>query len=597
MRTVVEILLVVTSLSNPTEVQRAKPSGEAIVPADAELELLFTRRAPIAGGLTEGPAAAPDGRIYFTDIPVGKDRGMILAFDPASGETAVFTDDSGKANGLMVDLEGRLVACEGADDGGRQVSRWDLKTRARTTLADRFRGKRFNAPNDLAIDLMGRIYFTDPRYLGDEDRELAARAVYRIEAGGEVIEVTREVEKPNGIILSPDQRTLYVVDHNNGTDRIDPQAPPPAKGAMAIYAFPLGPDGLVEGPRRTLIDFGSEDGCDGMTVDTLGNLYLTARSLQRPGVLVVDAQGKELAFIPTGPPQPGAKEPAGLPSNCVFGLGDEANRLYVTVDKSLYRIRLKTRGIHAFEHAALKAFRDQLVSIRPGRDGFPAVFSMGRDGASAAEAPAHRVALEHDFAIARYEVTQNLWGAVMGRNPSRWPGPRNSVENLSFDEAMEFCRRATSRLRELSLIRADEAIRLPTEAEWEYCARAGAPTLYSFGDDAAKLGDHGWFNGNAKGNDPPVGAKAPNPWGLYDVHGYLWEWCLDPWHPDYRGAPAGAAAWTDGGEAAVRVLRGGSWKDPAEALTSSARRPGPAASRDDAVGLRCVLAGAASSGR
>ena len=88
--------------------------------------------------------------------------------------------------------------------------------------------------------------------------------------------MTHDVEKPNGIAISPDQKTLYVADHNNGTDRIDPTAPPPKKGAMKVYAFPLGSDGLVNGPRKILVDFGEEEGSDGMTVDTEGRIYLAA---------------------------------------------------------------------------------------------------------------------------------------------------------------------------------------------------------------------------------------------------------------------------------------------------------------------------------
>jgi gluconolactonase len=319
--------------------------AEPIVPANAELELLFTRSVPIQGGLTEGAAVAPDGKIYFTDIPVGPDKGLIMVFDPATKETSVFTDDSGKANGLMFDAQGRLVACEGSDEGGRCVSRWDIATKKKEIVADRYQGKRFNAPNDLAIDLAGRIYFTDPRYLGDEPRELEHRAVYRIAQDGTVVEVTHEVEKPNGIAISPDQKTLYVADHNNGTDKIDPTKPLPAEGAMKIYAFPLGKDGLVSGPRRTIWDFGHDRGCDGMTVDTKGNLYLTARG-KDPGVLIIDPAGKKLALISTRLPSPDPNKPAGLPSNCDFGIGAEKNVLYITVDTSLYRMRLNAEGWH-----------------------------------------------------------------------------------------------------------------------------------------------------------------------------------------------------------------------------------------------------------
>ena len=336
----------VLGMALPVAAQTAKTAEKPIVPPGAKLELLFTRSAPIQGGLTEGAAVAPDGSIYFSDIPFGNDKGQILRFDPRTKKTTVFTDDSGKSNGLMFDARGNLIACEGSDGGGRRVSRWDVKTGKRETIADRYQGKRFNACNDLCIDEKGRIYFTDPRYLGTETRELEHRAVYRIDTDGQVVEVTHDIEKPNGIAISPDQKTLYVADHNNGTDRIDPTAPHPKLGAMKVYAFPLGSDGLVDGPKRTLIDFGDEEGSDGMTVDVDGNIYLAARAPSRPGVLILNPEGKELGFIPTGPSQPGVKEPKGLPSNVDFGIGDESNMLYITVDKSLYRIPLNAKGYH-----------------------------------------------------------------------------------------------------------------------------------------------------------------------------------------------------------------------------------------------------------
>lgn len=323
-------------------------ADSAIIPEGAKLELLFTRSADIHGGLTEGPAAAPDGSIYFTDIPFDKDHGMILRFDPKTMKTTVFSDDSGKANGMKFDAQGNLIACEGADYGGRRISRWNVATKNRETITDHFQGKRFNSPNDLDIDDKGRIYFTDPRYSGPESRELEHRAVYRVDADGAVVEVTHEVEQPNGIALSPDNKTLYVIDHNSGAEvvNLDPNATPPKTGAMKVYAFPLGSDGLVDGSRKTLLDFGAENGCDGMRVDSEGRLFLASRTLKRPGILVVDPSGKELAFLPTGAPnQHDAKPPKGIPTNCEFGVGDDSNMLYVTVDKSLYRVRLNTKGL------------------------------------------------------------------------------------------------------------------------------------------------------------------------------------------------------------------------------------------------------------
>ena len=175
--------------------------------------------------------------------------------------------------------------------------------------------------------------------------------------------------------------------------------------------------------------------------------------------------------------------------------------------------------------ALLKTFVEELVLITPGEGKFPASFQMGaKEGGDASEQPQHEVAFKYKFAIAKYEMPQNLYEAVMGTNPSRWKGPRNSVEMMSWKEANDFCQKITQQLRDRKLIGADEVIRLPTEAEWEYCCRAGTTTKYSFGDEAqqpgdvapkaTRLGEYGWHTGNAAGNDPPVGALKPNPWGL-----------------------------------------------------------------------------------
>ena len=237
----------------------------------------------------------------------------------------------------------------------------------------------------------------------------------------------------------------------------------------------------------------------------------------------------------------------------------------------------------------LKTFRQEFVAITAGKGKFPKSFAMGRkEGGRDNERPVHEVTFNYDFHIAKYEVPQNLWESVMGSNPSRWKGPRNSVEMLTFDEAEQFCRRVTELMRAAKLIEKNQAVRLPSEAEWEYVARAGTKTTYSFGDSEAKLGDYGWFTGNAAGNDPPVGAKKPNAWGLYDIHGYLWEWCTDLAHESYEKAPKDGSPRKKGA-AAKRVLRGGSWKDKAPLCTSTFRLTVAAALKDDAVGLRCVL--------
>ncbi len=327
-----------------------KPTGDRIVSPDAKLELLFTRSAKIEGGLTEGPAVAPDGSIYFSDIPFGKDDGKIMRFDPKTKKTTVFAEDSGKSNGMIFDRDGNLLVAEGADYGGICVSKWNVKTKQRTVVADKYMGKRFNAPNDICVDAQGRIYFTDPKYLGHEKRELEHRAVYRIDRDGSVHEATHETVKPNGIALSPDGKTLYVGNNDNGSDDVtQPGAKP---GVMNIEAYGVKADGSL-GKRRVLLDFGEKGGCDGMCVDAKGHVYLTIREPKRPGVMVIDPAGKEVAFIPTGPANQSTvgadgskKEPIGMPSNVEFGIGDEINVLYITVDKGLYRVPLKAKGFH-----------------------------------------------------------------------------------------------------------------------------------------------------------------------------------------------------------------------------------------------------------
>jgi formylglycine-generating enzyme required for sulfatase activity len=232
----------------------------------------------------------------------------------------------------------------------------------------------------------------------------------------------------------------------------------------------------------------------------------------------------------------------------------------------------------------LKTFRDEFIEITPGKGKFPAEVAVG-------EGKTTKVTLGKPLHVAKYEVPQNLWEAVMGDNPSKWKGPRNSVEMLDFDDAQEFCAKVTRHLRAAKLIAENQVVRLPSEAEWEYCARAGTTTRFSFGDDIAKINEYAWHTGNAAGNDPPVGAKAPNPWGLYDVHGYLWEWCSDVWTDDVTKLPADGKPYRAEGDAAkIGVLRGGSWKDKPDDLASGHRRRADRSLADDAVGLRCVLA-------
>jgi gluconolactonase len=287
----------------------SRGGDDIIVPTGARLEKLWSE-----GEFTEGPAQGPDGCIYFSDI-----GNRIMKFDPANKKTSEYRKPSGRANGLDFDLEGRLVAAEGANTGGnRRVTLTEKDGKIRI-LADRWKGKRFNSPNDLTIDRKGRIYFTDPRYVGDEPREIDVEGVYRIDPDGTVTQIISDVPKPNGIILSPDMKTLYLAQSDPGRKQL-------------LLAYVLKEDGTV-GAQRVLHDFGKNRGIDGMCIDVKGNIYGAAGQGETGGVYVFDPDGKRLAFIPV--PE--------APSNCVFG-GRDRKMLYVTAGRSLYRIHLSVAG-------------------------------------------------------------------------------------------------------------------------------------------------------------------------------------------------------------------------------------------------------------
>ncbi len=241
------------------------------------------------------------------------------------------------------------------------------------------------------------------------------------------------------------------------------------------------------------------------------------------------------------------------------------------------------------EEQILKRFAEEFVVLTPGRGQYPASFAMGSATGPAEEMPRHTVTFQRPFAVGRYEVTQELYEVVMGVNPSRWKGTRNAVEMVSWPEAKKFCQKATTLLHRRKLLAPTEEIRLPTEAQWEYACRAGSTTAYAFGADAAKLGDYAWFRDNSKGYDPPVGAKKPNAWGLYDMHGYNWEWCEDDWQPNYVGAAADGSP-RKAPRSGEKVIRGGSWAHPADACRSAFREHRPAGHQSDTIGFRCVRA-------
>jgi len=167
------------------------------------------------------------------------------------------------------------------------------------------------------------------------------------------------------------------------------------------------------------------------------------------------------------------------------------------------------------------------------------------------EGPVHTVKIEKAYYLGKYEVTQKQWREVMGTNPSNLKGDDLPVVLISWNDAQEF-------IKKLNEKESTDKYRLPSEAEWEYAARAGTTTRYSFGNDDSDLGDYAWYYSNSGSGTHQVGQKQPNPWGLYDMHGNVWELVQDKWHSDYYGAPTDGSAW-ESGSSYYCVKRGSSW--------------------------------------
>lgn len=212
-------------------------------------------------------------------------------------------------------------------------------------------------------------------------------------------------------------------------------------------------------------------------------------------------------------------------------------------------------------------------------------FMMGCDrnfeNCSDSETPQHRVSIPKPFYLGKYEVTQAEWVAVMGSNPSKFKRETNPVENVSWNDAQEFVRRLNSR-------EGTNKYRLPTEAEWEYAARAGSTTAYSFGYDARQLGNYAWYLDNSSESSHSVGQLQPNQWGLYDMHGNAWEWVQD-WYGECYYANSSGTDPKGPGSGEYRVLRGGSWFSFARICRSADRNYGRQDDRGDGNGLRLAF--------
>jgi neutral ceramidase len=295
-RVVSHVLALARSLAEPSAVTDGLPVAR---PIWAE------------GAFNEGPTQGPDGALWFTDIP----RDRILRI--SSGNVHEVRRPSGKANGLVFDDRGRLIACEGADGGARRVTRTELDGSI-VVLAEKFRGQRLNSPNDVTIDSEGRVYFSDPRYVGTEPRELDIEGVYRVQGPGEEPElVIDDAGRPNGLAVSPEGDTLYVSDTS----------------VQTLLAYRLTPRGKL--PRIGVVfDFRGGRGVDGMEVDSLGNIFAAAGSGPLSGLWVISPRGELLEFVPL-------PEAA---TNCAFG-GVDGRSVYITSERSVHRVRTRVPGL------------------------------------------------------------------------------------------------------------------------------------------------------------------------------------------------------------------------------------------------------------
>lgn len=285
------------------------------IPTHARLERLYQGTT-----FSEGPAVDAAGKVYFSDCQENR----ILVYHPETRETKIWKEPSGRANGMNFDAQGRLVTCcDGKDGGASAVWRWEHDGTF-TVLASHYQGKKLNSPNDLCFDQRGNIYFTDPRYGYRHDVEQDCMAVYRINIEGSLERVIDDLETPNGILLTPDNNTLYLVDNN-----------PDPGGARTLleYRNAGGVGDAKWQQARVLHDFGEGRGGDGMVLDIEGNIYLTAGTDERAGVYIFDPNGSQLGFIPTGE----------APGNCTFG-GRDLRTLYITATSSLYAIELAIPG-------------------------------------------------------------------------------------------------------------------------------------------------------------------------------------------------------------------------------------------------------------
>lgn len=269
----------------------------------------------VQGGFefTEGPASDGRGNLYFSDIPANR----IYQLD-STGKVSVFLEPSNHTNGLMVNRQGKLFACE---MDGRIVS-IDVPNKQVTTVVATHGDKRFNAPNDLVLDQAGGVYFTDPRFRAPMPWPQEKEAVYYCDAQGKVARLADNLPAPNGVILSVDEKTLYVIPSLQKEMMAYPVQSPGKLGEGKVFCSLKQKEGAT----------GPGGGGDGLTIDSKGNLYITSAL----GLQVFDPQGKLLGII----------EFPEQPANCTFG-GKGNKTLFVTARTSLYSVEMEAQG-HQF---------------------------------------------------------------------------------------------------------------------------------------------------------------------------------------------------------------------------------------------------------
>ena len=279
---------------------------------------------------TEGPLWHPEGHLLFVNNRINR----IYRLEPG-GEPEVIRENSGAANGLTFDLQGRLIMCEGDN---RQITRMEPDG-SLTVIADRLDGKRLNRPNDVVCRSDGSIYFTDPGgRLSPADREIGFNGVHRIAPNGTVSTVITDLESPNGLTFSPDERILYA----DNTRRDDECVQEKERGEVCthqyIRAYDVAPDGSLSNSRIFANMPSAEDGVpDGMKVDTDGRVYCTGSE----GVWVFEPNGNHVGII---------RLPE-IPANCAWGDADYRT-MYFTARSSVYRLRMKTTGISPWRNTA-----------------------------------------------------------------------------------------------------------------------------------------------------------------------------------------------------------------------------------------------------